>query len=83
MRSPRRAGLKLPLPMKSNKSVFISHIVDEAPVADALKTYLIRCFGQGFPVFVSSDYDSTATGEEWYRAILGAIRAASVVVVLL
>jgi len=63
--------------------IFISHIGDEAPVADALKAYLMRCFGPSLQVFVSSDYDSIATGEEWYRAIVRGIRAASVVVVLL
>ena len=63
--------------------VFISHIADEAPVADALKAYLVRCFGASLPVFVSSDYNSIATGKEWYRAIIGGIRAAGVVVVLL
>jgi hypothetical protein len=50
--------------------IFISHIGDEAPVADALKAYLMRCFGPSLQVFVSSDYDSIATGEEWYRAIV-------------
>jgi hypothetical protein len=69
--------------MESSRSIFISHIADEAPVADALKTYLMRCFGQRFSIFVSSDYDSIATGEEWYRAIVNAIRSASAVVVLL
>jgi hypothetical protein len=43
----------------------------------------MRCFGASLQVFVSSDYDSIATGEEWYRAIVRGIRAASVVVVLL
>jgi hypothetical protein len=69
--------------MPSNKGVFISHIADEAPVADALKAYLKRCFGQAFRVFVSSDYESIATGEEWYRAITSGIMNADVVIVLL
>ena len=69
--------------MTSLGGVFISHITDEAPVADALKVYLRRCFGPTLKVFVSSDYNSIATGEEWHRAILGAIREASVFVVLL
>lgn len=63
--------------------VFISHIAEEAPVADALKTYLKRWFGPEFRVFVSSDYDSIPTGEEWYRAITSGIMGADVVVVLL
>jgi hypothetical protein len=69
--------------MRSKNGVFISHIQEEAPVADALKTYLKRCFGQALHVFVSSDYDSIPTGEEWYRAIVGGIIEADVVVVLL
>jgi TIR domain len=63
--------------------VFISHITDEAPIADALKVYLHRCFGPDLKVFVSSDYVSIPTGEEWHRAILSGIRGASLFVVLL
>ena len=44
---------------------------------------MIRFFGASLPVLVSSDYDSIATGEEWYRAVDGRIRAAGVVLVLL
>jgi hypothetical protein len=69
--------------MATKNGVFISHITDEAPIAEALKVYLKRCFGESFPVFVSSDYYSIATGEEWYRAILNAVTQASVVIVLL
>lgn len=63
--------------------VFISHITEEAPVAEAIKAYLKRCFGQTFSVFVSSDYDSIQTGEEWYRAIVDGILGARAVIVLL
>jgi TIR domain len=63
--------------------VFISHITEEAPVADALKVYLKRCFGQAFSVFVSSDYDSIGTGVEWYRAIVDGVLGARAVIVLL
>jgi hypothetical protein len=69
--------------MAERNGVFISHITDEAPVADALKVYLRKCFGNDFPVFVSSDYESIATGEEWFRAIESGLRKAQVVVVLL
>jgi hypothetical protein len=69
--------------MPKSGGVFISHITDEAPIADALKVYLQRCFGPALRVFVSSDYVSIPTGDEWHRAILGGIREASVFVVLL
>jgi hypothetical protein len=69
--------------MAKHGGVFISHISSEAPIADALKTYLKRCFGLGSPVFVSSDYDSISTGDEWYRAIVAGILDARAVVVLL
>jgi len=64
-------------------SVFISHITDEAPIAQALKVHLKRCFGQDLPVFVSSDYASIRTGAEWYRAIVDGITGASAFIVLL
>jgi TIR domain len=63
--------------------VFISHITDEAPVADGLKVYLQRCFGPALPVFVSSDYVSIPTGDEWYRAILGGVMETDLFIVLL
>jgi hypothetical protein len=63
--------------------IFISHTNDEAPVADALKVYLKRCFGQDFRVFVASDYDSIPTGEDWYRAIVTSVVRASAVIILL
>ena len=69
--------------MPERRGVFISHVTDEAPIADALKVYLQRCFGHGFPVFVSSDYESIATGEEWFRAIETGLREAQVVIILL
>jgi hypothetical protein len=69
--------------MTTKGGVFISHITDEAPVADALKVYLKKCFGQTLPVFVSSDYYSIPTGEEWYRAIVTGVAEASIVIVLL
>jgi len=69
--------------MPKSGGVFISHITDEAPVADALKVYLQRCFGPALSVFVSSDYVSIPTGDEWHRAILSGIGDASLFVVLL
>lgn len=65
------------------EGVFISHITEEAPIADAVKVYLKRCFGHTLSVFVSSDYDSIETGEEWYRAIVESLLRAKVVIALL
>lgn len=69
--------------MPNGRGVFISHITDEAPIADALKVYLKRCFGPDLPVFVSSDYVSIPTGDEWYRAILDGVMEADLFIVLL
>jgi hypothetical protein len=44
---------------------------------------LKRFFGETLSVFVSSDYDSIATGEEWYRAISDGLLGAKAVIVLL
>ena len=62
---------------KINKanSVFISHIGDEAPVALKLKNLLQEVFTEAIQVFVSSDYESISTGEEWYRRIVESIKS--------
>jgi hypothetical protein len=63
--------------------VFISHITEEAPVAEALKVYLKQRFGEHLAVFVSSDYDSIRMGEEWYRAVVEGLLSAKAMIVLL
>lgn len=63
--------------------VFISHIVQESPVALTLQKYLKTAFGQDFPVFVSSDQTSIGGGRKWFEHILANLRTAYVVLVLL
>lgn len=64
-------------------SVFISHIADEAPVALKLKEQLQDVLGDDLLVFVSSDYESIKSGEEWYRRIVDTIASSKVVIVLI
>lgn len=64
-------------------SVFISHIGDEAPVALELKRQLQQVLGEDVPVFVSSDYESIRSGEEWYQRIVNSITTSKVVIVLI
>ena len=63
--------------------IFISHINEERPLALRLQKLLETALSPKPPVFVSSDYDSIRSGEEWYRAILLGIRRSEAVVVLL
>lgn len=64
-------------------SVFISHISDEAPVALELKRQLQQALGGDVSVFVSSDYESIRSGEEWYQRIVNSITSSKVVIVLI
>lgn len=64
------------------KRVFISHVGDEADVAAALKGALRRDFLGLIDVFVSSDAESIAAGEEWLRSIERALKESSMLVVL-
>jgi len=63
------------------KTLFISHIGDEAPVAEALKEFLERVFGPDF-AFVSSDYESLRGGEDWYPAIVQALKECRILIAL-
>lgn len=64
-------------------SVFISHIGNEAPVALKLKQQIQEVLGADVPVFVSSDYESIRSGEEWYRRIVDTIASSKIVIVLI
>ena len=64
------------------KTIFISHISEEAPVALALQGLLKETF-RDVPVFVSSDYESILSGKKWYDAIAKAAQSAKVVLVIL
>lgn len=63
-------------------AIFISHISEEADIALALKDLLQSVFNN-IPVFVSSDYESIESGEEWYDVIVDRARSAKIVMVLL
>jgi hypothetical protein len=61
---------------------FISHVSEEANVATRLKSALARDFLGFLDVFVSSDAESIAAGEEWLRSIEGALKESAILVVL-
>lgn len=65
------------------RGVFISHISEEAPVAEVLKLYLKAAFGEKFDVFQSSDKVSIEVGESWHGKTLEGLRKARSVIVLL
>lgn len=65
------------------EAIFISHIAEEASVASRLKSLLIEAFGKGEKVFLSSDYVSIESGDPWFNRILTALKASSVVVVVI
>jgi hypothetical protein len=69
--------------MDAKEGVFISHIVEEKAAANRLKDPLRATFGPTLEIFVSSDYESIGSGEDWFNAICGALRVARVVFVLL
>ena len=64
------------------KRLFISHISEEREVAESLKRVLGRDFLGLLEVFVSSDTESIAAGEEWLRSIEKALRDCAIFVIL-
>ena len=62
--------------------MFISHISEEASVAARLKVTLTKDFLGLLEVFVSSDTESIAAGEEWLTSISHALRESSIFLVL-
>lgn len=68
--------------IKKDDFIFISHIGEEASIALLLKGLLTSTF-KDVPVFVSSDFESIRTGDEWYDKIVENARTAKVVIVLL
>jgi hypothetical protein len=62
--------------------IFISHISEEASVAAQLKVTLTNDFLGLLEVFVSSDTESIAAGEEWLTSIHRELRESSVFLVL-
>src|SRR5262245_11889437 len=65
------------------KGVFISHISDEAEVANRLKEFLKSTLGDSLEVFVSSDYQSIPGGEVWFDRIVAALMSSAVVLALI
>jgi hypothetical protein len=63
--------------------IFISHVADEKPLALRLQRLLLDALFPVPPVFVSSDYQSIESGDEWYRAILAGLKRSKVIIVLL
>jgi hypothetical protein len=62
--------------------VFISHISEEAPIAQILKDWLESSFAGQCEVFVSSDKDDIPAGSRWLEVIDGAVGSASALIVL-
>src|ERR1700674_3702230 len=68
--------------MPEEYQIFISHIVQEKPVAVTLKEYLQKAFGPELPVFVSSDQTSIGGGRKWFDHITANLRQSKIIMVL-
>jgi hypothetical protein len=77
--SPSKFGL--PLLSDATGGIFISHINEDKTLAAELKKVLQAIF-PGVPVFVSSDYESISSGDDWLIRILTALKSSDVVVTL-
>lgn len=62
--------------------IFISHITEDAGVAAKLKLRITEDFLGQVTVFLSSDTESIAAGEEWLSSVSDAIRNSSIFIVL-
>jgi hypothetical protein len=62
--------------------IFISHITEDAVVASTLKLRMTEDFLGQPTVFLSSDTESIAAGEEWLSSVSQALRNSSIFVVL-
>ncbi len=69
--------------IKKKRGVFISHIGEEASIAEALKSLLLSEFGPSFPVFVSSDYTSIRSGSDWHGTVITRLKELDTVIVLI
>jgi hypothetical protein len=68
--------------MTEKPRIFISHISDEAVLADILKKRLLKDFLGLVDVFVSSDEVSIDAGANWLESIKNALESAKVELVL-
>ena len=80
---PRARRRQQELSGSDRQGIFISHIGEERPLALRLQGLLEIALSPKPPVFVSSDYDSIKSGEEWYRAILDGLKRCQSVIALL
>jgi hypothetical protein len=62
--------------------IFVSHVSEEAALANIFKTHLSHDFLGLFDIFVSSDLESIAAGDNWLVSLEEALREASVLLVL-
>jgi TIR domain len=62
--------------------VFVSHVSEESEVARRLKVALERDFLHLIQVFVSSDTESIAAGEEWLTSIERALGGSALLIIL-
>lgn len=62
--------------------IFISHIKEDAAVAARLKLRMTEDFLDQFGVFLSSDTESIAAGENWLSSVSEELRNASFLIVL-
>jgi hypothetical protein len=67
--------------MKEHK-LFVSHVTEEAPLAEILKAHLSRDFLGLVDIFVSSDMDSISAGDNWLHRLEQALRESSALLVL-
>jgi hypothetical protein len=65
------------------RGVFISHISEEKPIALRIQKLLQDVLPSNVPVFVSSDYQSIQSGDQWYTAVLDGLKHSQVIIVLL
>jgi hypothetical protein len=79
---PRARRRQQELAGNNRQAIFISHIGEERPLALRLQSFLEIALSPKPSVFVSSDYDSIRSGEEWYRAILDGVRRSQAVIAL-
>ena len=62
--------------------IFISHITEDSAVAARLKLRMTEDFLGQLTVFLSSDTESIAAGEEWLSSVSEALRNSSIFIVL-
>ena len=64
------------------KTMFISHIGEEAPVAAVLKDWIESAFVGEVKVFVSSDSDDITAGDRWFERIEEALAETGMLLVI-